>query len=106
MCGIAGFTNFGADAYDRRQVITAMCDAIAHRGPDEWGQTHIDDVSFGHRRLSIVGLSDGQQPMTDIQGDLSITFNGEIYNYKELKSQLVQEGFKFLNTVFYLIGST
>lgn len=95
MCGIAGFTNFGADAYDRQQVITAMCDAIAHRGPDEWGQSHIDDVSFGHRRLSIVGLSDGQQPMTDIQGDLSITFNGEIYNYKELKAGLVQEGFKF-----------
>lgn len=95
MCGIAGFTSFFTEDYDKSQVITTMCEAISHRGPDEWGQNHIDQVSFGHTRLSIVGLADGQQPMTDIQGDLIITFNGEIYNYKELKEKLVKEGFEF-----------
>lgn len=95
MCGIAGFTNFREGGYDKSQVITAMCDALSHRGPDEWGQFHIDDVSFGHTRLSIVGLSDGQQPMTEVLGELSITFNGEIYNYKELKNELVKEGYQF-----------
>ena len=91
MCGIAGFTNFNESDYDKSQVITAMCDVLSHRGPDEWGQHHVDAVSFGHTRLSIVGLSDGQQPMTEVQGELSITFNGEIYNYKELKDYLVKD---------------
>ncbi|MDD9897555.1 MAG: asparagine synthase (glutamine-hydrolyzing) [Candidatus Melainabacteria bacterium] len=95
MCGIAGFTNFNESDYDKSQVITAMCDVLSHRGPDEWGQHHVDAVSFGHTRLSIVGLSDGQQPMTEVQGELSITFNGEIYNYKELKDDLVKDGYEF-----------
>lgn len=95
MCGIAGFTNFRGASLDKEQVITAMCDAIAHRGPDEWDYYHTNEVSLGHRRLSIVGLSDGKQPLSDETGRYTITFNGEIYNYKALKKELIEDGYRF-----------
>ena len=63
MCGIAGFTTFNRQEDNAKQIITAMCDAIEHRGPDEWDGFIAPEVTFGHRRLSIVGLSDGKQPL-------------------------------------------
>ena len=69
-----------------------MLDAMHHRGPDDWG-VHVDgDISLGHKRLSIIDLSpSGRQPMTNRKGDITIVFNGEIYNYQELKSLLPED---------------
>ncbi len=95
MCGIAGFSSFKDVNYDREKVLHNMCDAIAHRGPDEDGYYIHEKINFGHRRLSIVGLSDGQQPMHSQDGKLTIVFNGEIYNYLELKESLLRQGYSF-----------
>ena len=65
-----------------------MTAAIAHRGPDAQGFFATDDAGLGHARLSIVGLGDGQQPMSDASGELTIAFNGEIFNYVELREEL------------------
>jgi asparagine synthase (glutamine-hydrolysing) len=95
MCGIAGFTSFHHDYPNRQETITKICNAIAHRGPDEWGYELRPEITLGHRRLSIVGLNNGKQPMTSVCGQVIISFNGEIYNFSELKKQLELEGFKF-----------
>ncbi len=90
MCGIAGFT--GRD----ERLIGRMTDALAHRGPDQHGHYCDDFVSLGHRRLSIIDLSeDGRQPMSNEDGTVQIIFNGEIYNYRELKPELERRGHKF-----------
>lgn len=95
MCGIAG--SVGRQATERH-VVQAMCDVVAHRGPDasgtrQWGEGR---VWLGHRRLSIIDLSpSGNQPMVDAAGDLEITFNGEIYNFGELRAQLSTQGVAF-----------
>ncbi|MBV8378625.1 MAG: asparagine synthase (glutamine-hydrolyzing) [Verrucomicrobia bacterium] len=92
MCGIAGFTGDGDSA-----VLHRMIDVLAHRGPDGEG-TWIDQhsrVLFGHRRLSIVDLADGTQPMTTLDEHLVVTFNGEIYNHPELRTQLESLGHRF-----------
>lgn len=97
MCGIAGFINKdGADA--NIQKIKKMTDTIAHRGPDAEGQRCEGNLALGHRRLAIVDLSAaGEQPMLSHDGKYMITFNGEIYNYKELKEELAALGAKFTN---------
>lgn len=95
MCGIVGFTSFREANYNKEQIIKDMCKAMAHRGPDGEGIAILNEVNFGHRRLSIVGLTTGAQPMYNYDKSLLITFNGEIYNYKELKTNLEKEGFKF-----------
>src|SRR5206468_4630434 len=89
MCGICGIarTSGGADP----GVVGAMADALRHRGPDDQGLWSSPDrrVILGHRRLSIIDLSPaGHQPMTDQAGRLWISFNGEIYNYLELREEL------------------
>ena len=117
MCGICGFTDAGADA---RQILKSMCDIMAHRGPDGEGFYVADGIALGHRRLSLIDLEAGNQPMvrqtgekssvitapayrkdgnpcgTDEQmsatGDFAIVFNGEIYNYREIAHQLEGEG--------------
>lgn len=96
MCGITGFVNFPSHNQDRaRSRIMAMTDAIAHRGPDD-GNVHLDGVAaLGHRRLSIIDLATGQQPLADATGKYRIVFNGEIYNYQELKKQLLDRGYGF-----------
>lgn len=82
MCGINGFN------FESKELIDSMNKSIAHRGPDGQGIL-IDQVSLGHRRLSIIDLSErGKQPMSNETGDIWITFNGEIYNFQEIKSQL------------------
>lgn len=93
MCGIAGILG-GGD----RETIQKMIDSMAHRGPDGEG-VYIDSeygIALGHRRLSIIDLTDaGKQPMQDESGRFWIVFNGEIYNYKELREQLQTKGYAF-----------
>lgn len=96
MCGISGILNFSNSSLDLNQI-KAMTDAIAHRGPD--GEGHWinpnQSVALGHRRLAIIDLSeDGKQPMHYLNR-YTITFNGEIYNYLELKLELEQAGYSF-----------
>lgn len=97
MCGIAGFVNKDGSDTDF-QKLKNMTDVIAHRGPDAEGQYCDGNIALGHRRLSIIDLSDaGKQPMESHDGNYIITFNGEIYNYKELKTELAALGAKFIN---------
>ena len=94
MCGFVGFTGHlvGGD-----EILKNMMDTIIHRGPDSAG-THIDsDVSLGFRRLSIIDLDSGTQPMYNETNDIVIVFNGEIYNYQELKKDLIEKGHVFRN---------
>lgn len=99
MCGIAGF--LGPDALNRDdafRAVRAMTDAIAHRGPDDegvWVETETG-VALGHRRLSILDLSPaGHQPMQSACGRYVVVFNGEIYNFRELRAELVSAGHRF-----------
>ncbi|MBN9449928.1 MAG: asparagine synthase (glutamine-hydrolyzing) [Bosea sp.] len=92
MCGFVGY--FGA-VRDGRALLERMTAAIAHRGPDEQGFFSGPEVGLGHARLSIVGLGDGQQPMSDASGALTIAFNGEIFNYVELREELQAKGRRF-----------
>lgn len=95
MCGIAGILNFDHRTVEH-PVLRRMTDIISHRGPDDAG-FHIDgQVGLGHRRLSIIDLSNnGHQPMSNEDGSVWITFNGEIYNYKSLNQQLQAKGHLF-----------
>lgn len=93
MCGIAGYINLKQKAQE--YVIEGMTDAIAHRGPDGFGHQLFNNVAIGHRRLSIIDLAAGAQPMSNASETLWITFNGEIYNYLELKKELQHAGFNF-----------
>lgn len=95
MCGIAGIVTKG-EAQDLRHQMQGMLQNIAHRGPDGEGMFAHKNFILGHRRLAILDLSkDGQQPMHLDELGLSIVFNGEIYNYLELKAELEQLGCKF-----------
>jgi asparagine synthase (glutamine-hydrolysing) len=95
MCGIVGYLNRNGAPADAR-VIVAMRDALAHRGPDGQG-LHLDGpLGFGHRRLSIIDLrAVANQPMHSPDGRWTIIFNGEIYNFRELRAELEQEGWNF-----------
>ncbi len=88
MCGIAGFIDKNKS---KKEIIKKMCDKIAHRGPDGEGYYLNDDVALGHRRLSIIDLSTGDQPMFNEDKNIVVIFNGEIYNYLELRSELQAE---------------
>ncbi|AWI60248.1 asparagine synthase (glutamine-hydrolyzing) [Sinorhizobium fredii] len=92
MCGFGGY--FGS-IRDGRAILESMTAAIAHRGPDEQGIFTAPEAGLGHVRLSIVGLGDGQQPMSDASGELTIAFNGEIFNYVELREELRAKGRRF-----------
>ena len=85
MCGIAGF--IGKDK-NKKKILKNMCDRIKHRGPDAQGYYVKGDVALGQRRLSIIDIEGGKQPMFSKDEKLVVVFNGEIYNYKELKSEL------------------
>lgn len=92
MCGIAGIT------WEDKELIRGMTDIISHRGPDGQGYVVEKGISLGHRRLSIIDLSDcGKQPMANEDGAIWLTFNGEIYNYKELASELKRRGHRFIS---------
>lgn len=95
MCGIAGFTHFFHNNYNQQQLLT-MGNAIAHRGPDAHGEYLNDNIGLSHRRLSILDLSEaGNQPMYADNNQLVIVFNGEIYNFLELRAELEAKGYSF-----------
>ena len=96
MCGIAGIAAFNASAIPAADELAAMCDTIVHRGPDEEGMEILDGVALGMRRLSIIDISGGSQPIANEDGSVRVVFNGEIYNYRELRSDLVRCGHKFV----------
>lgn len=92
MCGICGFTG---QIVDRDKVIKNMTDVITHRGPDSSGFYQDSRISMGFRRLSIIDLDAGHQPIYNEDKSLVLTFNGEIYNYKELRDRLIECGHEF-----------
>ncbi len=94
MCGIAGLYRFESDSRDS-DLVASMTDSLRHRGPDGYGVVSAGYVSFGHRRLSIIDLEGGRQPLWSHCGGVLISFNGEIYNYLELKRDLEFIGHKF-----------
>lgn len=92
MCGIAGFMG---QVENRADVIRNMTEVITHRGPDSDGFFTDDNISMGFRRLSIIDLGAGHQPIYNEDKSLVLTFNGEIYNYKDLRKELIAKGHKF-----------
>ena len=95
MCGIAGFIGT-FDGEDRSAIVQSMIDSMARRGPDGEGIASWNDGTLGHRRLAIIDLSDaGRQPMVTEDGGVGVVFNGEIYNFGELRAELVARGCRF-----------
>ena len=95
MCGIAGWVDIHGERPANRLIVRAMADAIAHRGPDGDGYHFAPGVGFGHRRLAVIDLVTGDQPMFGVNGSTCLIFNGEIYNFRELRAQLEQRGYRF-----------
>lgn len=94
MCGFVGFVGKQSKE-EKRKIIKDMADMIIHRGPDSDGYYIDDNVALGFRRLSIIDLDKGSQPIYNEDKSMVIVFNGEIYNYKELKEELINKGHKF-----------
>ncbi len=95
MCGIAGILYSDPQRPCDAERVAAMCDVMSYRGPDDFG-IHVDGpAGLGHRRLSIIDLGGGHQPMCDAQERFWIVYNGEVYNYRELRSELAARGYVF-----------
>ena len=94
MCGFAGFTNY---IKDNGTVLEKMMNRIVHRGPDSAGKYVDEDIALGFRRLSIIDLAEGDQPMFNEDNTLVLVFNGEIYNFLELREELIKAGHTFKN---------
>src|SRR5262245_52760959 len=96
MCGIAGMIDLSGQ---RRPVpgetIRAMAEALYHRGPDEDGVLELPGLAFASRRLSIVGLADGRQPIRNEDGSVAVVFNGELFDYPEMRQELEARGHRF-----------
>ena len=95
MCGICGFINSDRRQPAREADLRRMCDSIVHRGPDEDGYFVFENVALGMRRLSIIDLSTGKQPISNEDKSIWIVFNGEIYNFPQLRQELEAKGHKF-----------
>ncbi|HEY8549381.1 MAG TPA: asparagine synthase (glutamine-hydrolyzing) [Vicinamibacterales bacterium] len=96
MCGICGQLNYGRPgAPVERGIVERMAGSIAHRGPDDEGYFFADGLGLGFRRLSIIDLAGGHQPMSDETESVWVAFNGEIYNYRELRQELEPRGHRF-----------
>ncbi len=95
MCGIAGFVGFHASTEEAAWQVHAMCDAIRHRGPDADGYHVADGVALGMRRLSIIDVGGGRQPIYNEDGSVVVVFNGEIYNHHALRQELEASGHRF-----------
>ena len=95
MCGIAGFKK-DSQLSDKAQM-RAMLDALHHRGPDDAGiwSDEAQGVTLGQRRLAIIDVAGGKQPISNETGKIKTVFNGEIYNFREIKAQLISLGYKF-----------
>jgi asparagine synthase (glutamine-hydrolysing) len=94
MCGIAGILNLNSKQVEEESIIS-MLSSIYHRGPDESGVYFGNGIGLGNVRLSIIDLESGQQPMIDESGNYVIVYNGELYNYIELREALLEKGYKF-----------
>jgi len=98
MCGIAGIlANSGISELEKARL-KQMADVLAHRGPDGEGFYFDRSIGLAHRRLSIIDLEGGKQPLSNEDGTVWVTFNGEIYNYLELREQLIHKGHKFVTS--------
>ena len=97
MCGIAGQFNFQRREPVERETIVRMARSIAHRGPDDEGFFIAGPVGLGFRRLSIIDLAGGHQPMSDAEETVWVIFNGEIYNYRELRARAAKQGLSVQN---------
>src|SRR6266511_4357997 len=95
MCGIAGLVDRSGRRPLPSGVLQRMADALAHRGPDDEGYMERDDLGMVNRRLSIVGLSDGRQPIANEYGSVIAVFNGELFDYPEVKHSLETKGHRF-----------
>ena len=98
MCGFVGFTTVDYDRAINAETVKDMADRIAHRGPDDEG-FFLDDqekIAMGFRRLSIIDLEKSHQPMQNADGSVTVTFNGEIYNFQELRAELQELGYEFM----------
>jgi asparagine synthase (glutamine-hydrolysing) len=98
MCGIAGFYGTPEDSTPHDALLRRMIGAIVHRGPDAQGVFTERHVGLAHARLSIIDLSGGAQPMANADGTIHLTFNGEIFNYVELRDELIARGHRFTTT--------
>ena len=99
MCGICGIVEAGKD---NRDIINRMCEMIAHRGPENQGIYHNKDTWLGHRRLSIIDLKTGDQPIYNEDKSVVVVFNGEIYNFQSFKDRLINAGHKFHGAISLL----
>lgn len=96
MCGIAGFYHLAESSDTYPEKITGMLSYIEHRGPDEMGYYFDNKVALGTARLSIIDIAHGQQPLSDARGRFWLAFNGEIYNYREIRRELEDKGVAFV----------
>ena len=95
MCGICGIVTLEPGMPVERDDLLTMRDRMVHRGPDDSGVFIEQNVGLGHRRLSIIDLSTGHQPMTNEDGTVVIVYNGELYNYLGLRDELLAKGHVF-----------
>jgi len=95
VCGIAGIASFVPDPEPLEPALAAMCETLVHRGPDEEGREVRDGVALGMRRLSIIDLAGGSQPIANEDGSVRVVYNGEIYNFRELRKELEARGHRF-----------
>lgn len=95
MCGIAGFVGWSLSLADSEMKLRAMCSAIVHRGPDDEGRFVASRVALGMRRLSIIDVANGRQPIANEDGSIHVVLNGEIYNHRELRAKLTNLGHRF-----------
>src|SRR5690349_18063862 len=93
MCGIAGIARFDGRPVDQG-VLARINGALAHRGPDGGGTVACGNVLFAHRRLAIIDPASGQQPFVDDEAGLALTYNGEVYNYVEVRGELGGSNFR------------
>src|SRR5215210_4222651 len=95
MCGIAGYWRSERRLAEHHVLLPLMCDRLKHRGPDAYGEFCDGDIALGHQRLSIIDVTGGQQPLGNEDGTVHVAFNGEIYNFRELRRELVDRGHHF-----------
>src|SRR4051794_40514280 len=95
MCGICGKLDYDTTKSVAPELVQQMMDRIAHRGPDGEGKYVAGPVGLGHTRLAIIDLNHGAQPMANEDETVWIVFNGEIYNFRDLRNDLIQKGHRF-----------
>src|SRR5665811_1876487 len=101
MCGIAGSVDLAGQREPDKALLRRMAAALVHRGPDDSGFLHAPGVGFAHRRLSIVGLEDGQQPIFNEDRSVAVICNGELFDFPERRAALEAKGHVFRTPVSY-----